>query len=85
METCVDEQPRLITHVETTVATDYDISATAKIRDDLIAKGLQPGKLFTARGDGAVISVARLANWLQGERPTPTRSSPFLELVAQMT
>ena len=32
----------------------------------------------------AAINVARLANWLQGERPTPTRSSPFLELAAQM-
>jgi hypothetical protein len=32
----------------------------------------------------AAINVSRLANWLQGERPAPTRSSPFLKLAAQM-
>ena len=33
----------------------------------------------------AAINVSRLANWLQGERPAPTRPSPFLELAAKMT
>jgi transposase len=32
----------------------------------------------------AAINVSRLANWLQGERPAPTRSSPFLKLAAQL-
>ncbi len=32
----------------------------------------------------AAINVVRLTNWLQGERPAPTRSSPFLKLAAQM-
>jgi transposase len=32
----------------------------------------------------AAINVTRLANWLQGERPAPTRSSPFLELAAKL-
>jgi transposase len=32
----------------------------------------------------AAINVSRLANWLQGERPAPTRSSPFLKFAAQM-
>ena len=32
----------------------------------------------------AAINVTRLANWLQGDRPAPTRSSPFQKLAAQM-
>ena len=32
----------------------------------------------------AAINLARLTNWLQGERPTTTRSSPFLELAAHI-
>jgi transposase len=32
----------------------------------------------------AAINLARLFNWLVGERPTPTRVTPFLALVAQV-
>ena len=41
-ETCADEHPRLITDVETTVATTHDVNVTEQIQDNLIAKGLQP-------------------------------------------
>ena len=41
-ETCADEYPRLITQVETTVATTHDVNVTEKIQDDLIAKDLSP-------------------------------------------
>lgn len=41
-ETCADEHPRLITHVETTAATTHDVNATEQIQDDLIAKDRQP-------------------------------------------
>lgn len=32
----------------------------------------------------ASINVARIVNWLHGERPASTRSSPFLDIVAQL-
>lgn len=41
-ETCDDELPHLITHVETTVATTYDGAVTETIQTALAAKGLLP-------------------------------------------
>ena len=41
-ETCADEHPRLITQVETTVATTHDVQMTERIQDALLAKNLQP-------------------------------------------
>ncbi len=41
-ETCVEDAPRLITHVETTPATTTDSSVTEKIQDDLLEQGLSP-------------------------------------------
>ena len=41
-ETCAKEQPRLITHVETTVATRHDCKVTETVQDDLEARGLLP-------------------------------------------
>lgn len=41
-ETCAKEHPRLITQVETTVATKHDSKATQTIQDDLAAQELLP-------------------------------------------
>jgi transposase len=41
-ETCATEHPRLITQVETTVATVHDVKVTETIQDDLAARGLKP-------------------------------------------
>jgi transposase len=41
-ETCAQEHPRLITQVETTVATKHDSKATQTIQDDLAARELLP-------------------------------------------
>jgi len=41
-ETCQEEYPRLITHVETTPATVHDSKVTAKIQNALAAKGRLP-------------------------------------------
>ena len=41
-ETCVEDAPRLITHVETTLATTTDGRVTEKIQDDLLKQDLAP-------------------------------------------
>ncbi|TLM97945.1 IS5/IS1182 family transposase, partial [bacterium] len=41
-ETCQEEYPRLITHVETTPATVHDVKVTTKIQADLSAQGRSP-------------------------------------------
>ena len=41
-ETCQEEYPRLITHVETTPATVHDVKVTAKIQEDLSTQGRSP-------------------------------------------
>lgn len=41
-ETCDAQHPRLITQVTTTVATDQDCEATARIQADLVARDLNP-------------------------------------------
>ena len=41
-ETCEDETPHLLTHVETTPATTYDGAVMETIHDALAAKGLLP-------------------------------------------
>jgi len=41
-ETCQEEYPRLITQVETTLATVHDVKVTTRIQDQLAAKGRLP-------------------------------------------
>jgi len=41
-ETCDDDTPHLITQVETTAATVQDDAVTARIQDDLAARGIGP-------------------------------------------
>ena len=41
-ETCQAEHPRLITQVETTLSTVHDTKVSAKIQDELVAKGRSP-------------------------------------------
>jgi transposase len=41
-ETCEPNAPRLVTHIETTVATSRDATVTKKVQDDLIDRGLEP-------------------------------------------
>jgi Transposase DDE domain len=43
-ESCDPDLPHLITDVHTTAATDPDVTATTKIQDKLIGRGLAPGK-----------------------------------------
>jgi transposase len=77
-ETCDDDTPHLITQVETTAATVQDDAVTARIEDDLAARGLAPavhlvdagyttaGHLVTSRdehGIDLVGPVAASAGW----------------------
>jgi transposase len=41
-ETCEQDAPRLVTHIETTVATTRDATVTGAVQDDLIARDLKP-------------------------------------------
>jgi transposase len=41
-ETCQEDAPRLITHVETTAATVHDSKVTSRIQDSLVTQGRQP-------------------------------------------
>ena len=41
-ETCAEDEPHLITHVETTVGTTADVSVTEKIQSDLLQQQLAP-------------------------------------------
>ena len=41
-ETCGQDHPHLITHVETTPATTNDVNVTEKVQEDLVAKGRPP-------------------------------------------
>jgi transposase len=52
-ETCDDEAPHLITHVETTVATDQDVTAVDTIHHELAAQELLPEVHVV---DGAYVS-----------------------------
>jgi transposase len=56
-ETCASDDPRLITHVETTPATTADVETTGTIHNALAAKELLPDEHFV---DGAYISVDHL-------------------------
>lgn len=58
-ETCVDESPRLITQVETTVATIPDHQLTENIQTDLIGRNLQPTQHWV---DGGYTDVDILLN-----------------------
>jgi len=49
-ETCDDERPRLITHVETTPAPVVDRDALGPVHGSLAAKGLLPDKHFVDTG-----------------------------------
>jgi transposase len=41
-ESCEQNAPRLVTHIETTVATTRDATVTEAVQDDLIARDLKP-------------------------------------------
>ena len=58
-ETCDDQTPHLITHVETTIAPLSDMAVTSKIEQDLADKELQP---TTHLCDGAYVDVEIMAN-----------------------
>ncbi|HSH77328.1 MAG TPA: IS1182 family transposase [Herpetosiphonaceae bacterium] len=49
-ETCDDDTPHLITQVETTPATVQDDAVTARLQDDLAARGLAPAAHFVDAG-----------------------------------
>lgn len=49
-ETCAAEHPRLITQVETIVATVHDVKVTETIQDNLVARGLAPESQFVDMG-----------------------------------
>ncbi len=52
-ETCDEERPHLITHVETTLATDQDVTVVEPIHRDLAEKDLLPDEHLA---DGAYLS-----------------------------
>ncbi len=58
-ECCEDDLPHLITHVETTPATQQDIDALDTIHQDLDYQDLLPGQHFV---DTGYVSAAQLAN-----------------------
>lgn len=57
-ETCADDAPHLITHVETTIGPVPDMTVTEKIEQDLVAQNLTPE---THLCDGAYVDVEIMA------------------------
>lgn len=53
-ETCEDETPNLITHVETTIAPKIDLEVTEKIQEDLCSKNRKPDQHIC---DGAYVDA----------------------------
>ena len=49
-ETCAENQPRLITQVETTTSSIHDVKMTAKIQENLIERNLQPETQIVDQG-----------------------------------
>ena len=76
-ETCDDETPHLITHVETTTATTYDGAVTETIQTALAAKGLLPEEHIVDSGyldaELIVTSQKRHGLTLLGPVPLDTR------------
>jgi transposase len=58
-ETCDDETPHVITHVETTVSTDQDVTAIDTIHQELLAQRLLPEVHFV---EGAYTSGEKLVS-----------------------
>ncbi len=57
-ETCEENRPHLITHVETTPSTDADILAVEPIHQDLARKGLLPAVHVADNGYGSGESIS---------------------------
>jgi transposase len=60
-ETCDEEQPHLITHVETTDATRTDMEQTEEIQESLMKRGLPPGEHLLDAGyvDAGIVVHSR--------------------------
>ncbi len=76
-ETCDDETPHLITHVETTVATTYDGAVTETIQTALGAKGLLPDEHIVDSGyiDAELIVTSQKRHGLTLLGPVPADTS----------
>ncbi len=76
-ETCDDEQPHLITHVETTAATTYDGAVTETIQTALAAKGLLPEEHIVDSGylDAELIASSQKKYGLTLLGPVPADTS----------
>jgi len=72
-ETCDDETPHLITHVETTTATTYDGAVTETIQTALAAKGLLPEEHIVDSGylDAELIVSSQKTHGLTLLGPVP--------------
>src|SRR5262249_5236536 len=49
-ETCDEDRPYLITHVETTAATVHEVHSTATVQEALVGLGLAPGEHLADAG-----------------------------------
>ena len=49
-ETCDEDRPNLITHVETTAATVHEVHSTATVQEALVGLGLAPGEHLADAG-----------------------------------
>jgi transposase len=75
-ETCQDEYPRLITHVETTPATLPDVKVTRKIQEDLACKGRSPEIHLVDEGYMEIdLLVDSLSRGIDLVGPVPTSKS----------
>ncbi len=76
-ETCDDETPHLITHVETTTATTYDGAVTETIQTALAAKGLLPEEHIVDSGylDAELIVSSQKTHGLTLLGPVPLDTS----------
>ncbi|GAC1390199.1 MAG: hypothetical protein NVS4B11_06180 [Ktedonobacteraceae bacterium] len=76
-ETCDEELPYLITHVETTAATTYDGAVTETIRTALAAKGLLPEEHIVDSGylDAELIVISQKKYGLALLGPVPADTS----------
>jgi transposase len=72
-ETCDDDHPSLITHVETTMATDADIDALGPIHQDLAEHDLLPREhlVDAAYGSAKVLVVSQTEHGVDLVCPVP--------------
>ena len=77
-QTCDEDAPHLITHVETTPAPISDEGVLSPIHDDLAEKDLLPDQQLVDAGYITSANLEKRANWLWGGPGWPHPQDPLV-------